>query len=203
VGDALRDEAVSAFFDGPVTTAPTSGGVNNVCMYLTDQEGTKWILRVVRGRGLTAAGKRRGHGRQARSGAASARTDRFQTPNHHRCATPARHPNHQTRLCQQYNNGGQTKKVRFEHEVLEQLGRQQLSFKVPRAKPSLRGGEPYVVLSSGDAACVFEIIDGARARGRPGKRPPAPKRTAHEPRARSRGLGKPLPRPRPRAAPAP
>ncbi|GBF97428.1 hypothetical protein Rsub_09594 [Raphidocelis subcapitata] len=109
VSDSLRDEALAAFFDGPCTTAPTSGGVNNVCQYVTAADGSKWILRV-------------------------------------------------------YNNGGHTDKVDFEHAVLQQLGQQRLSFAVPRAKPSLRDGKPHVVLSSGDAACVFEIIQGDLAK---------------------------------------
>ena len=64
--------------------------------------------------------------------------------------------------CQQvYNNGGKSEKVAFEHEVLAQLGKQTLSFQVPRAKPALKNGARHVKLSSGDDACVFEIIPGA------------------------------------------
>lgn len=109
VSDALRDEALAAFFSEPVTTAPTTGGVNNVCQYVTTQSGERFILRV-------------------------------------------------------YNNGGKSEKVAFEHEVLRQLGKQELSFAVPRARPSLKGGAPYVKLSSGDDACVFEVIPGALAK---------------------------------------
>lgn len=35
-----------------------------------------------------------------------------------------------------------------------------LSFKVPTAVPTRDTQQPYVVLSSGAAACVFEIIPG-------------------------------------------
>lgn len=50
--------------------------------------------------------------------------------------------------------------VKTEHDILGQLSQQTLSFKVPAAKPALGSGEPYVVLSNGAAACVFEIIPG-------------------------------------------
>jgi hypothetical protein len=50
--------------------------------------------------------------------------------------------------------------VKTEHDILAQLAKQTLSFKVPAAKPTLKGSEPYVVLSNGAAACVFEIIPG-------------------------------------------
>jgi hypothetical protein len=50
--------------------------------------------------------------------------------------------------------------VKTEHDILAQLSQQPLGFKVPAAKPTLKGSEPYVVLSNGAAACVFEIIPG-------------------------------------------
>lgn len=50
--------------------------------------------------------------------------------------------------------------VSTEHTILAQLAQQELSFKVPTALPALKSGEPYVVLSNGAAACVFEIIPG-------------------------------------------
>lgn len=56
--------------------------------------------------------------------------------------------------------------VATEHAILVQLAQQQLSFKVPTALPALKTGEPYVVLSSGAAACVFEIIPGEAGPGR-------------------------------------
>ncbi|WIA32600.1 hypothetical protein OEZ86_003403 [Tetradesmus obliquus] len=63
-----------------------------------------------------------------------------------------------------YNNGNKTEKVKTEHDILGQLSQQTLSFKVPAAKPALGSGEPYVVLSNGAAACVFEIIPGELAK---------------------------------------
>jgi Ser/Thr protein kinase RdoA (MazF antagonist) len=51
--------------------------------------------------------------------------------------------------------------VDTEHAILAQLAQQALSFKVPTALPALGSGQPYVVLSNGAAACVFEIIPGA------------------------------------------
>jgi Ser/Thr protein kinase RdoA (MazF antagonist) len=53
-----------------------------------------------------------------------------------------------------------TAQVSTEHAILAQLAQQELSFKVPTALPALKTGEPYVVLSNGAAACVFEIIPG-------------------------------------------
>lgn len=50
--------------------------------------------------------------------------------------------------------------VETEHAILAQLATQKLSFKVPTALPAVDSGAPYVVLSSGAAACVFEIIPG-------------------------------------------
>lgn len=63
-----------------------------------------------------------------------------------------------------YNNGGKSDKVAFEHEVLAQLNKQRLSFQVPRTRPSLSTGAPFVKLSSGDDACVFELIPGRLAK---------------------------------------
>lgn len=59
-----------------------------------------------------------------------------------------------------YNNGNNTDRVRREHEILQQLSRQKLSFQVPRTVPTLKTGESFVVLSTGTSACVFEIIPG-------------------------------------------
>jgi len=61
-----------------------------------------------------------------------------------------------------YNNGCMTEKVECEHQILAQLAKQKLSFETPRVLPSL-DGKPYVVLSSGTGACVFEIIPGELA----------------------------------------
>ncbi|KAI8466902.1 MAG: kinase-like domain-containing protein [Monoraphidium minutum] len=109
VPDALRDEALAAFFDGPCTCTPTTGGVNNVVNYVQAPDGGRYILRV-------------------------------------------------------YNNGGKSDKVAFEHGLLLELGKQELSFKVPQALPALKGGARHVKLSSGDDACVFEIIPGTLAK---------------------------------------
>jgi Ser/Thr protein kinase RdoA (MazF antagonist) len=109
VPDALRDEALAAFFEGRCETAPTTGGVNNVCQYVTAPDGARYVLRI-------------------------------------------------------YNNGGKSEKVAFEHEVLAQLGKQNLSFQVPKTRPALKTGAPYVKLSSGDDACVFEVIPGRLAK---------------------------------------
>jgi hypothetical protein len=51
--------------------------------------------------------------------------------------------------------------VATEHAILAQLAQQTLSFEVPKALPALNTGAPYLVLSNGAAACVFEIIPGA------------------------------------------
>jgi hypothetical protein len=66
-------------------------------------------------------------------------------------------------LLRVYNNGKKTAKVKTEHDILLQLGQQTLTFAVPRARLS-KDGQPYVVLSSGDASCVFEIINGSLAK---------------------------------------
>lgn len=55
--------------------------------------------------------------------------------------------------------------MKTEHDILAQLSQQSLSFKVPAAKPTLQSNEPYVVLSNGAAACVFEIIPGTSVGG--------------------------------------
>lgn len=64
-----------------------------------------------------------------------------------------------------YNNGKKSEKVRVEHEILRQLGQQTLSFAVPRPLPARDGsGATHVLLSSGDEACVFDIIPGDLAK---------------------------------------
>lgn len=109
VPDALRDEALAHFFEGPCRCTPTSGGVNNVVQYVETASGARHVLRI-------------------------------------------------------YNNGAKSDKVAFEHDLLLQLGRQPLSFQVPRALPALGSGARHVKLSSGDDACVFEIIPGSLAK---------------------------------------
>lgn len=63
-----------------------------------------------------------------------------------------------------YNNGNKTEKVACEHAILEQLKHQTLSFEVPQALSTIADGEPYVVLSSGAAACIFKLIPGSLAK---------------------------------------
>ena len=60
-----------------------------------------------------------------------------------------------------YNNGKNSARVKFEHEVLRQLGQQKLSFEIPRTLPSLDGKQAHVLLSNGAEACVFYVIPGA------------------------------------------
>jgi homoserine kinase type II len=103
VSDALREEALAAFFPVKCECTPTTGGVNNVCQYVDTEDGKKYILRV-------------------------------------------------------YNNGGQSKKVVFEHEVLRQLGgRKGMSFQVPRAVPSLKDGQSHVKLSRWGAVWLWSV----------------------------------------------
>lgn len=52
VPDSLRDEALAKFFAEPCACAPTTGGVNNVCQYVTTADGRRFILRVRRGGAL-------------------------------------------------------------------------------------------------------------------------------------------------------
>ena len=56
-----------------------------------------------------------------------------------------------------------TLQVATEHAILSQLAQQELSFKVPTTLPSLNTGASYEVLSSGAAACIFEVIPGEPA----------------------------------------
>jgi Ser/Thr protein kinase RdoA (MazF antagonist) len=62
-----------------------------------------------------------------------------------------------------YNNGGNTKRVRFEHEVLAALDpqRDKLAFKVPKYLGTLKDPKvTFVKLSSGAEACMSEVIPG-------------------------------------------
>lgn len=60
-----------------------------------------------------------------------------------------------------YNNGKNSKVVRFEHAIMKQLQRKSLSFQTPKALPTLHDPElTHTLLSSGDEACVFEVIPG-------------------------------------------
>uniref|UniRef100_A0A0G4FSN8 Protein kinase domain-containing protein n=1 Tax=Chromera velia CCMP2878 TaxID=1169474 RepID=A0A0G4FSN8_9ALVE len=112
VEDDLRDEAISLFFQGddlPVKTTPTSGGVNNVVMYVETNKDKRYILRI-------------------------------------------------------YNNGNKSEKVVWEHEILAELNRQQMSFKTPKPLPALGDSKTHKLLSSGAECCVFEIIPGELAK---------------------------------------
>ena len=62
-----------------------------------------------------------------------------------------------------YNNGNNSAKVAFEHEILEQLAAQSLSFQVPRALRSLVAQRTHERLSSGAECCVFHVIQGRLA----------------------------------------
>ncbi|KAG2486656.1 hypothetical protein HYH03_014712 [Edaphochlamys debaryana] len=109
VEDALRDEALSLFFNSSeLKTTPTTGGVNNVVQYVETADGERYILRI-------------------------------------------------------YNNGNKSEKVEFEHAILAQLAKQELSFQVPTALPS-KSGRPHELLSNGAEACVFHIIPGGLAK---------------------------------------
>jgi homoserine kinase type II len=59
-----------------------------------------------------------------------------------------------------YNNGFNSPRVKFEHEVLDQLRAKKLSFKLPTTVPSIKTGESHVYLPNGAAACLFELIPG-------------------------------------------
>ena len=59
-----------------------------------------------------------------------------------------------------YNNGQNTPRVKFEHEVLGQLRKKSLSFKIPTTIASIVTGESSVSLSNGAEASLFELIPG-------------------------------------------
>lgn len=59
-----------------------------------------------------------------------------------------------------YNNGQNTPRVKFEHEVLAQLRDKSLSFKIPTTIGALETGESSVSLSNGAEASLFELIPG-------------------------------------------
>jgi homoserine kinase type II len=62
-------------------------------------------------------------------------------------------------LVRVYNNGLNSARVKFEHDVLNQVRPKKLSVKIPTTIPSLKG-ETYVKLSNGAEACLFEWIPG-------------------------------------------
>lgn len=60
-----------------------------------------------------------------------------------------------------YNNGFDTNRVKFEHEILRQLNQREYSFKIPKMLPSLAdSSQTYVTLSNGAQACLVEVIPG-------------------------------------------
>lgn len=67
---------------------------------------------------------------------------------------------HQTYILRVYNNGNDSHRVRFEHSILQQLNKMNLSFRIPTTVPSLETGSPHVLLSNGAEASLFEIIPG-------------------------------------------
>ena len=59
-----------------------------------------------------------------------------------------------------YNNGQNTPRVKYEHEVLGQLRKKALSFKIPTTIASIKTGQSSVSLSNGAEASLFELIPG-------------------------------------------
>ena len=59
-----------------------------------------------------------------------------------------------------YNNGLNSKRVKFEHDVLDKLRDKKLTFKVPTTIPSLVTQETHVKLSNGAEASLFDLIPG-------------------------------------------
>ena len=59
-----------------------------------------------------------------------------------------------------YNNGLNSARVNYEHEILRQLRPKKLSFKLPTTIPDLKTGKAHVVLSNGAEASLFELIPG-------------------------------------------
>lgn len=60
-----------------------------------------------------------------------------------------------------YNNGNDTSKVEYEHSVLLQLNKMNLSFSLPETILSAESGNSYVTLSNGACACLFKLIPGS------------------------------------------
>eukprot|EP01041_Mallomonas_annulata_P005582 gene5582-11242_t len=59
-----------------------------------------------------------------------------------------------------YNNGFNTDRVEYEHEVLNQVRKIPTSFKVPSFLPNLKDGLTHIRLSNGAEACLCELIPG-------------------------------------------
>lgn len=60
-----------------------------------------------------------------------------------------------------YNNGNDTSKVEYEHSVLLQLNRMNLSFSLPETNRNIDDGKSFVILSNGACACLFKLIPGS------------------------------------------
>ena len=59
-----------------------------------------------------------------------------------------------------YNNGLNSVRVKWEHDILSKLKGKQLSFSIPTMLPALATGETHVKLSSGAEACAMDLIPG-------------------------------------------
>ena len=72
-------------------------------------------------------------------------------------------PDGKKKILRIYNNGLNTARVAFEHEVLKQLNAKypSPSFRIPKLMPCLKDqSKSYVELSSGACACIVDIIEG-------------------------------------------
>ena len=69
-------------------------------------------------------------------------------------------PSGEKELLRIYNNGCDEQRVKFEHEILQQLNKLQLSFQVPNFVES-KEGRTMVRLSNGADACMCKIIPGS------------------------------------------
>jgi homoserine kinase type II len=69
-------------------------------------------------------------------------------------------PSGEKELLRIYNNGCDTQRVKFEHEILRQLNEQTLSFGVPCFLPS-KEGSTIVRLGNGADACMVKLIPGS------------------------------------------
>ena len=79
------------------------------------------------------------------------------------CVCSSTFPQGEKYVMRIYNNGGNTKRVRYEHEVLASLDpmRDGLSFRVPKYKGTLKDPkQTFVKLSSGAEACMCDVIPG-------------------------------------------
>ena len=59
-----------------------------------------------------------------------------------------------------YNNGNNSMKVLFEHEILTKLNNQSLSFQVPVLLPNRIDGNTHFLLSTGARTCLADVIPG-------------------------------------------